>query len=203
MSCDAPRPRWRWGLFRPVSAALWIAGLLCTAAGVFLTSGIAGLLTPFGAILVLVGTSDGAVAALNLGSVFNLPNGSRTRVELLTKECVRLQTNMESIAQVLLSDPEAVRRTLGLTIAQVSREWTRGQGAMFSLFVLCRTIAVARDQDAIFGDGSAYDQDRERKAIKVLHDLCHASVADIAAMLDREVADIRGALVRSSPGDSR
>ncbi len=151
---------------------------------------------------MLLGTSNGAVSALNLGSVFKLANGSRTRVESLTKECAGLQPEMESVAQVLCGDPEAVHRTVGLTVTRVSREWTSGVGTLFALFLLCRTITIAREQDAIFGDGSAADPERERRVIMALHSLCSVSVADIAKMLDRDLAFVRGALVESqSRGD--
>ena len=198
MSCEAPRPRWRAGLFQPLSAVLWMTGVLCTAVGVFLTGGIAGLLPPAGAALVLLGTSNGAVSALNLGSIFKLANGSRSRIESLTKECIGLQARMDTVAQVLCVDSEAVQRTVRLTVTNVSREWTSGVGTLFQLFLLCRTITIAREQDAVFGDGSALDLERERRLIIALHVLCDVSVADISKMLDRDSAFVRGALLGSS-----
>jgi hypothetical protein len=203
MSCVAPRPRWRAGLFHPLSATLWITGVLCTAAGAFLTGGLAGVLPPIGAAFVLLGTSNGAVSALNLGSVFKLTSGSRIRVESLTKECESLQPRIESVAQVLCKDPEAVRRTVGLAVTNVSREWSSGFGDPFSMFLLCRTISIAREQDAIFGDGSASDAERETHVMRALHSLCGVPVSDIARMLDRDIGDVRAALVGSPPRGGR
>ncbi len=203
MSCEKPRARWRAGLFQPLSASLWISGVICTAVGVVLTNGLAGLLPHIGAALVLLGTSNGAVSALNLGSVFKLASGSRARAEALTKECINLQPRIEIIAQLLCADENAVRRTVGLTIIEVSREWNADLGVFFDRFLLCRTIAIARDQEAIFGPGSGSDPERENQLIKALYRLCQVPPADIATMLNRDLTSIRLVLGGSPQGDVR
>lgn len=194
MSCVSPPPRWWDGFSKPLSLVLCVVGIGCTVGGVFLASGYAGVLSAAGAAFVLLGTSNGAVSALGLGSIMNLPGGRRSRVEVLTSKCIELQAQMESVAQILCSNPEAVRRTIGLTVARVSREWVSGTDRPFDLFLICRTITVAREQDDIFGPGDAGEPSRQERLVQALHRLCQVPAPEIAAMLDRDLAFVHDVL---------
>ena len=203
MACEPPRPAWWIGLMRPLSASMWILGLSLVLAGILISSGWAGFLPPVGSALVLLGTSNGAVSALSLGSIFSLPNGSRARSDLLTKECARCQSRMESIADILCADAAAVRRTIGLTMERAASEWTQGPSGDFQIYLLCRTIYVAREQDDIFGSGTASDVEHERRLIVVLHRLSGLPVSLIAIMLDRDSSAIRSVLAASAAGGTQ
>jgi hypothetical protein len=206
VTCDLPARRWADGFRRPLTLVLCAGGLVSTTVATVTDSvhrsGPVGVLAVLGPVLFLLGSGNGVLGAHELGSLFGFVNAARTRREELTRECEEQRVRMRCIAEQLCADESAVVRTLDLTTVDVCREWPRGVGTDFTVYLLCRTIVTAEAQARVYGGRTHLDPDTddEARVIHALHDLCGVHVPEVARMLDRDVEAVRTVLSSASPG---
>jgi hypothetical protein len=202
MTCELPAPRWGEAFRRPFTVALCGAGVACTVVATMMQADWPGLLMLVGPVLFFLGSSDGVLRAHELGSLFGFVDAARKRLDQLTRECQEQRVRMRCIADQLCDDDAAVDRTLNLTILRVTREWPRGLGSPFTVYLLCRTISMAEAQARVYGGTHVHldpDSDAEHRVIRALHDLCDLDVPHIARILDRDPEAVQTSLM-TSPG---
>jgi hypothetical protein len=202
VTCEVPSPRWAEGFRRPLNAALCTGGVVCVPTATVVTDGWHGMLPLLGSLLFFLGSGNGVLRAHNLGSVLGLVNGARARLDMLTTECLEQRIRMRCLAEQLCADSASVERTIDLATVQVCRDWPRGTGHAFTVFLLCRTITIAEAQAAVYGGHVALDPgtDEERKVVRALHDLCGLDAEHIARILDRDTGQIDAVLAAAPPG---
>ena len=191
------RPQWK----RPawlINVVLAGAGLGVSAAGVLTTAEWTGLLPYLGSAMFLVGSSGGIASGSGMGSVVRLIAGAPERRVRLTEVSHSLEHRLAEVAEPI-SGPQRVSFAVAEGCYVAAAEWSDDVTNSYIWYLLCRTIAEAKELAARDDPARAtLTAEQLRAVIRSLHFSSRVPSEIIARFLDIDVETVRASLPAAS-----
>lgn len=199
MSCHAPPARWGQSLLSGAAPLLCVVGLAGTVASVLVKDGLAGGMQVVGGLCFFLGTGGAVGRGHGLGGVLGVVGGAGSRRTALEKACQAHRGRALAVAELLCGRTADAGRVVEVAFERVAEEWLPPpEGREFRMFVLCRALDAARATARVTvvagGAPPTSTGDPELALVGHLHDVCGCSMAEVAALLDREPAAVASSL---------
>lgn len=200
MVCVAPRPRWRIGFLRPTSAGLCAVAAAIVVVGAVGADDWWGVLPYIGAGLFFIGSSNGTLNAHGLRSLTGLFPGVEARRQTLERECMAQRLVTMLLAERISPSPDTANDAVAMATTTTCRVWVGGSERLFTLLLYCHVVQMARLQRELATGSADLTTDERRHLVLVLRRGGSVPTAEIARILDLELAWVEQVLRPSATG---